>query len=84
MKKFEVADKLDIAKDAALGLSVMTVIGNNQIYVENFKSIVEYENNIIKLLVKNGRITISGERLRIMFYNDEEICVRGQITKIEY
>lgn len=77
-------DKMSIAKDAALGAPIVTAIGNYEIYVENFKSIVFYECDTIKLLTKQGMITIKGSMLEIQHYDDEEIAVKGRICSIEY
>jgi len=75
---------LSIAKDAALGAPIVTVIGNYEIYVENFKSIVFYECDAVKLLTKQGMLTITGNMLEIQHYDDEEIAIKGRICSIEY
>ena len=53
------------------------------VYVENFKSIAEYDCNTVKLLTKKGFLSIKGERLEILYYDEEEIAVRGRIISIE-
>lgn len=77
-------DGMSIAKDAALGAPIVTAIGNYEIYVENFKSIVFYECDAIKLLTKQGMLVIKGNMLEIQRYDDEEIAIRGRICSIEY
>ena len=49
----------------------------------NFKSIVEYDCARVKLLTKKGLLSICGERLEILYYDEEEIAVRGKICNIE-
>lgn len=83
-KKERLVESLSLSKDAALGVPIVTVIGNYEIYVENFKSIVLYECDTIKLLTKQGMLTIGGTMLEILYYNDEEIAIRGRIARIEY
>lgn len=82
-RKELIAEALDITKDAALGMPVVTAVGNSEIYVENFKSIAEYDCNNVKLLTKKGFMSIHGERLEILYYDEEEIAVRGRINSIE-
>lgn len=77
-------DRMSIAKDASLGAPIVTAIGNYELYVENFKSIVFYECDTIKLLTKQGMIIIKGNMLEIQHYDDEEIAIRGRICGIEY
>lgn len=77
-------EALDITRDAALGMPVVTVVGNSEAYVENFKSIVEYDCARVKLLTKKGLLSICGERLEILYYDEEEIAVRGKICNVEF
>ncbi len=83
-RKYNLAEALDFTKDATLGMPVVTAIGNYELYVENFKSIVSYEGDMLKLLTRKGMLTVCGEALEILYYDDEEIAVRGCIKKIEF
>ena len=82
-RKETIVEALDVTKDAALGMPVVTAVGNCEVYVENFKSIAEYDCNTVKLLTKKGFLSIKGERLEILYYDEEEIAVRGRIMSIE-
>lgn len=84
MKKNDFIEALDVAKDATLGMPVVTVIGDYEVYVENFKSIIEYDCTILKLLTKKGILSIGGEGLEIEYYDEEEIAIKGRISKIEF
>ena len=77
-------EKLDVAKDVTLGMPVITAVGDYKLCVENFKSIVSYECDEIKLLTKRGMLTISGNALEIEHYDEEEIAIKGRISKIEF
>ncbi len=81
-RKETIVEALDVTKDAALGMPVVTAVGNCEVYVENFKSIAEYDCNTVKLLTKRI-LSIKGERLEILYYDEEEIAVRGRIISIE-
>ena len=71
-RKETIVEALDVTKDAALGMPVVTAVGNCEVYVENFKSIAEYDCNTVKLLTKKGFLSIKGERLEILYYDEEE------------
>ncbi len=83
-KKEKIIDDFKFAKDAVLGVPMVTVMGNCEVLVENFKSIVHYECDCIRLITKQGYISVEGGGLQIMYYNDEEIAIKGRICKIEY
>lgn len=84
IKKEKLVDDLKLSKDAMLGMPIVTVIGNCEVFVENFKSIANYQCDTVKLMTKQGYISIEGNMLEIRYYNDEEIAIKGRICKIEY
>lgn len=83
-KKHGFADALDFTKDATLGMPIVTAVGDYELYVENFKSIVSYEGDTLKLLTRKGMLTICGDSLEILYYDEEEIAIKGRIRKIEF
>lgn len=71
------------ARDAVLGLPVITVIGNREMYIENYRSIIYYDCECIKLKTRLGMICIQGADLQIAYYDDEEIMIKGKIIHLE-
>ena len=61
-RKETIVEALDVTKDAALGMPVVTAVGNCEVYVENFKSIAEYDCNTVKLLAKKGLSALKYKR----------------------
>ena len=59
----------------------VTIIGKNSILIENYMSILEYDENIIR--TSNG-IAIQGTELNIVEINDEEMFVTGTLINIEF
>ena len=49
--KSKIAEKLNIPEDIAEGLPIVTVTGKGEVYVENYKGIIEY-------ILENTNITI--------------------------
>ena len=74
---------IDALKDTVMGTPLITIVGNSEIHIENFKSIVEYDCDMLKMLTKKGMITIYGKCLEIKYYDGEEIAVKGKLEKIE-
>ena len=72
---------LDMPLDMINGCSRMTVIGNESILLENYKGIVEYEENIIRL---SNNINVFGDRLNIEEITDDDILITGKIKNIEF
>ena len=82
--KSKMAEKLNIPEDIAEGLPIVTVTGKNEIYVENYKGIIEYSQNCIRIQTKVNRITFSGKKLEIIYYTNDDMKIVGDIETIGY
>lgn len=59
----------------------ITMVGNKSILIEMYKSILEYDENIIRTL---AGVTIQGTNLNIEEINDNEMFVTGNLLNIEF
>ena len=69
-RKETIVEALDVTKDAALGMPVVTAVGNCEVYVENFKSIAEYplKGNGWKFFIMMKKQSPSGAGLSALKY----------------
>lgn len=72
---------LNLPEDVVKRSSIISIMGNS-IIIENFKSIMDYKSEFIKIKAKDKIIAIYGNRLNIEYYNREEIKVTGTINSI--
>ena len=79
-----IVDSLKLPKDTMLGASIVTVTGNSQVLVENYRGILEYTQDCIMLQGKTCRIAICGSRLCIAYYTNEDMKIEGVISEIRY
>lgn len=82
--KSKIAEKLNIPEDIAEGLPIVTISGKNEIYVENYKGIIEYGQNCIRLQTKVCRITFTGKRLDIVYYTNVDMKITGELESVSY
>ena len=73
----------DIPKELVTSNSKMVLLGNSEFTIENFKGIIEYETDKIKIKSGTGVVTVTGENLTINELGDEELFVKGKIKNIE-
>ena len=59
----------------------ITMVGNQSILIEKYKSILEYDENIIRT---SSGVTIQGTSLSIEEIGDNEIFVTGKLLTIEF
>jgi len=83
-KKELVVDSLKLPKDLLLGASIITLTGNYEAWIENYKGIIEYTDTNILLQGKNRQITISGKNLIIDYYTNEDMKISGSIESVRY
>lgn len=75
---------MQIPADLAYQESVITFWGKREVCVENYRRILEYRNDRIVLLLKNGKLCIGGCSLNITHYSREEMKISGQIHEITF
>lgn len=83
-KKELVIESLRLPKDSLLGASIVTVTGNTDAFVENYKGIIEYTSQMILLQGKTCKIEICGKRLCIVYYTNEDMKISGWIESVRY
>lgn len=78
------SNQLRLPSDMLAGAPIVTAIGRNELYIENYKGIIEYNDCMIRIMTKIGRLNIVGRNLNIDFFSNEEMKVTGIIHNIEY
>lgn len=77
-------DILNLPKDVVLGVPIVTITGNMEINIENYKTLIEYTEQLIRIKKRDGEIKILGEGLQISYYKNTEMKITGKIKSIEY
>ncbi len=81
-KKEQLADLFSLPHDVVCGASNVSIIGSMRVMIENYKGILEYNNEEILLQGKQSKIKIIGSCLKIRYYNEEEMVIDGQIDGV--
>ena len=79
-----VCGSLSLPEDMLLDLPRITLSGNRELEIENYKNVLEYVDTSIQLNCKDYVIKICGCRLTILSITDEAISIRGNITQITF
>lgn len=83
-RKEMVVESLKLPKDSMLGASIVTLTGNTDAFVENYRGIIEYTGDLILLQGKTCKIKICGKGLCIDYYTNEDMKISGLIEQICY
>lgn len=82
--KEKVTEMLELPKEIVLNVPKLTMIGCRDLVIENYKGIIEYDNNRIRLNTGIGIIKIMGNGLIIKEITSEDILIEGEIISFEF
>lgn len=82
--KDSVIRAFDLPADLAYGSVLLSVTGQNEILIENYRGILEYKDDHIRIQAKDCRILIVGKRLQVEYYTNDEMKIKGFIEQIIY
>ena len=77
-------DALQLPKDLMLGAMNVRLVGQYEAYIENYKSILEYNDKMISVVGKNTSVTIIGEKLRIVCFTKDDMRIKGCLNEIVF
>lgn len=78
------AEMLDLPKEIVLNIPKTTIVGNRDMMIENFKGVMEYEDDRIRVNTGTGVVKITGVRLLIREITSEDIIISGDIHALEF
>lgn len=83
-KKEKFIETLQLPKDICLGALKVTMTGNYEVWVENYRGILEYTESTILLQAKTCQVCFEGSRLCIEYYTNEDMKISGCIQCVRY
>ncbi len=81
-KKELLVESLKLPKDMMMGVFVLSMIGNREVLIENYRGILEYTDTCILLQTKQGQIKFEGNNLVIEYYTNEDMKISGYIASV--
>lgn len=79
-----ISRKMKLSEDILAGAPIVTGYGRGRCNIENYRSIIEYTEALIRVQTKAGKIHVTGKNLTIAYYRDDSMCIIGDISGIEY
>lgn len=78
------AESLRLPKDVVLGEVLVSFVGRYTVTIENYRGILIYNDQTVKLQAKHCKLQIRGRRLHVDYYNHDEMKITGQIQGMEF
>ena len=77
----KINDILDLPKEVGTDIPKITMLGFNEVLIENYKGILEYEDFFVRICTHIGNVNINGFSLKLNQITDEDIKITGKIEK---
>lgn len=74
---------LEVPREITGGDPKVTIIGFDEMLIENYKGILEYEEFYVKINTSIGNININGFNLVLEQATEDDISVKGKIESID-
>ena len=75
---------LEIPKELSSNEPRITIAGFNEMLIENYKGILEYQEFFIRINTYTGIININGFNLSLTEMTLDDVVVRGKIDSIDF
>ena len=82
-KKKKLNQILDMPREINKVDSKITVVSFDEILIENYRGILEYEEFFIKVQTEIGSININGFSLELEQIKEDDILIKGKINSID-
>nr|WP_276576332.1 sporulation protein YqfC [Caldicoprobacter algeriensis] len=82
--KTTVSEMFELPKDIMLNLPRISMIGNNQMLVENHRGVIEYTPQKIRLNSTIGVIRVEGQDMNLKNIAADDVMITGVIKLVEF
>ena len=83
MKKRKINKFLEIPEEVYSNITKITLTGFNELVLENYKGILEYEEMFASISTNIGIVNLSGTNINLEKMTNDDIRITGKIEKIE-
>ena len=84
LKQNKLERLLEIPKEISTNESKITMMGFDEMLIENYKGILEYQEFFARISTYTGIININGFNLKLDEMSSDDIMIRGNIDSIDF
>ncbi len=82
--KDRVSGKIGFTADVMLGATIVTMEGDNRLFIENYKGIITYTDKCIMVQGRKNKIMVEGKNLQIEYYTNLDMKINGTIYIVKF
>ena len=70
---------LDLPEEADGNVPKLTMLGHADLLIENHRGILQYSDELVRLMTTEGVIRVNGEGLELTEFGKERVFLRGKV-----
>ena len=82
-KKQKIKNFLEMTKEIISNIPKITIVGSNEMLIENYKGILEYEEFFVRVNTYIGIINVNGLNLNLNQITEDDMIITGKIDSID-
>lgn len=82
--KKQLVRALELPAEVVLGQPLLTMTGREELFVENYKGLLEYTTESLRLHTGAGCLHIKGRGLALVSVHADAVLIRGRILSITF
>ena len=67
-------------EDVVLGMPNVEILGHSEMRIENYRGLIEYTDQLVRVQTKIGQIRITGNHLQVDSYTNDDMKITGKIA----
>lgn len=83
-RRSRINEILEMPTEVVSNTPKISILGFEEILIENYKNIIEYENFYIKINTYIGIINVNGFNLKLIQMNHDDMKITGKIDSIDF
>ena len=83
-KSLWLLEAMHLPQDVIHEETLLTFVGKRTLKIENYRNILVYDDAEIRIQAKRYQLKISGKRLKIRYYDKEEMEIAGKIESVQF
>ena len=77
-----ISEKAELPKELLMNIPRIALAGDRELFLENYRSLVEYTQSLIRVSAPDYCIRISGRNLKITQINGDNLFIEGIFDQI--
>ena len=73
---------LDLSAQPMPGVPIIEMAGNRRVLIENHQGVMEYGNERISIVVKFGKVVITGTGMEMCYMSKHQLIITGCIDGV--